>query len=465
MSTNHESRRSGTLERIGLRLADWSERWFPDAFVFAMLATLVVMAVALLLGHSPRDVAVSFGGHFWDLVPFTMQMAFIIISGFVVASSPPVYRLITHLSRLPRTAKGAVAFVAFFALLTSLISWGFSLIFSGILIREISRRMKRVDYRALGAAGYLGLGSVWALGLSSSAALMMASPNAIPEALLKISGVIPLSETIFTWQNGVMILVLVALSVAIAYLSAPSEDNAKTARELGIDLGPPANDEPQRFRARTPGEKLETSPILNLLIFIAGIVYIIEQIDQKGPLAALDLNNYNFTFLVLGLFMHWTPRNFIQAVARAVPATTGVLLQFPFYAGIFGVLIGAGVSDLLVRFFLSVSNQGTFPIWMGIYTAILGFFLPSGGGKWVVEAPYFLETAKELHLQLAWVVKIYNVTEALPNLINPFWMLPLMGIMGVRARDLIGYSMLQFLFHVPAVLILIWLLNRTFVIG
>ena len=160
-----------------MMLADACERWFPDAFVFALAAVGVVLIAGLVLGESPRRLVTEFGGGFWTLIPFTMQMAMVIIGGFVVASSPPLERLIRRLALAPKSPRGAVAFVAFFAMASSLLSWGLSLIFTGLLVRELTRRIEGIDYRAIGAAAYLGLGSVWALGLSSSAALLQATPS------------------------------------------------------------------------------------------------------------------------------------------------------------------------------------------------------------------------------------------------------------------------------------------------
>ena len=452
--------KEGFMARAGFALADWSEKWFPDAYVFAIIAVVIVGVAALFMGRTPIQIGVDFGTHFWDLVPFAMQMAFVVISGYVVASSKPVHKLIVRLSTIPKTPKTAVAFVAFFAMIASLLSWGFSLIFSGILIREVSKRVKGVDYRAIGAAGYLGLGSIWALGLSSAPALLMTTKSSIPPALYKISGTIPLTETIFTWQNLVMIVVLIALSVTICFLSTPNANKAKTAEMAGINYGSD-EDTSKKDKAHRPGEWLEYSPILTLVIVSIGIIYVFNIINKKGPIAALDLNTYNFMFLMLGMLLHWTPRSFLDSATKAIPATGGVLIQFPIYAGIFGVLMGSGLTDVLMKFFLSISTQNTFPAIVGIYSAILGLFLPSGGGKWVVEAPYLLQAAQHLHVNLGWVVQVYNASEALPNFINPFWMLPLMGIMGVKARDLAGYSILQLVFHLPVVIFMVWLLAKT----
>ena len=448
----------GVMARLGAALADWSEKWFPDAYVFAAIAVAIVCGAALAMGRTPTQISVDFGKSFWNLIPFTMQMAFVVIGGYIVAVSAPVRRVINVLAQFPKTPKSAVAYVAFMAMFASLLSWGFSMIFAGILMREISKRVPGIDYRAMGAAGYLGLGSIWALGLSSSAALLMATKGSIPPALLKISGVIPLESTLFTWQNLVMIIVLAVLSVWICYASTPTADKAKTAEMAGIvyqdskeDIGTP----------QTPGEKLEFNPLLTLVLVALGAVYLYDVFSTKGGLAALDLNTYNFMFLIAGMLLHWSQRAFLRAAAKAVPMTGGVLLQFPLYAGIFGVLMGSGLNEVLAKFFVSVSTQDTLPLIGGIYSAILGLFLPSGGGKWVVEAPYLLDAANQLHVNLAWMVQVYNAAEALPNFINPFWMLPLMGLTGVKARDLAGYSTLQLIFHTPVVLLLLWLLGLT----
>jgi short-chain fatty acids transporter len=448
---------AGAFARFGIALADLSERWFPDALVFAFIAIVVVFVAGLSLGSRAGGLVTDFGEGFWQLIPFTLQMAMVIIGGYVVAVSPPVARIIRRLSEIPKTPRGAVAFVAFFASATALLSWGFSLVFSGLLVRELIQRM-RVDYRAAGAAAYLGAGSVWALGLSSSAALLMATRESIPPVLYKLSGTIPLTHTIFTWQSMVTTIVLIVATVWVAYLSAPSDEHLKIAEPFGVRIDQPVL---ELEKPRTPGEWLEYSGTLTILICAIGFGYLIRLFITKGVLAALDLNTYNFLFIMLGMLLHWSPRAFIKAVTASVPATAGVLIQFPFYGGIFGLMTKSPISAELSRFFVRVSTHGSYPVMVSIYSMVLGFFVPSGGGKWLIEAPYVLDAANQLHVNLGWVVQIYNAAEALPNLINPFWMLPVLGLLNVRARELVGYSVLQFIVHVPLVLFLLWFFART----
>jgi short-chain fatty acids transporter len=449
---------AGRFALWGVALADWSQRWFPDSFVFALAALVIVFVGGMFLGSTIRDLVNDFGEGFWSLIPFTMQMAIIIISGYVLASSPPVYRMIRWLAGVPRTPRGAVAFVAFFSMATSLISWGFSLIFSGILVREIVKNVREIDYRAIGAAAYLGTGSVWALGLSSSAALMMATPSAIAAPLLKISGVIPLSQTIYTWQSLTTAAILILSGVVVAYLSAPAS-STKTAESFGVTEGLEIG---KLVGPHSPAEWLEYAPALSIIVGVIGLGYLAQVFSARGPLAAVDLNTYNLLFLMVGLLLHWRPSSFTRAVNGAVPATAGVLIQFPFYGGAFGIITMSPMTRTLAHFFVHISSRDSYPVVVAIYSFILGMFVPSGGGKWVIEAPYVLQAAKDLHISLGWIVQIYNASEALPNLINPFWMLPLLGILKVRARDLVGYGLLQLLVNTLWVLFFAWFFARTF---
>lgn len=447
------------LARLGSRIADLSERYFPDAFVFALAAVAVVFAFGLLLGEPPARLVTAFGEGFWVLVPFTMQMALIIIGGFVVATSGPAHRVIEALAAYPKTPRGAVAFVALFSMMTSLLSWGFSLIITGLLVRAVVRRLDHVDFRALGGAAYLGLGSVWSLGLSSSPAMMMATESSIPPALLPITGVIPLTQTIFLWQSILLAALLIVVSVAIAYFSAPSGDRVRTARAMGVVFEETTVVDPP---PRTPAERIERNPLLTILIVALMLAFLGQQIAAKGLAATLDLNNFNLLFLALGMLLHWRPRAFLRAVASAAPATAGVLVQFPFYAGIFGIISKTGIQTTLSELFVRIASQDTFNPILTVYSFLLGIFIPSGGGLWVVEAPYVMEAANALQMHLGWTIQTYNAAETLPNLLNPFFMLPLMGILNVRARDLAGYSILQLLFHTPLVLIYCWAMTYTF---
>ena len=239
-----------------------------------------------------------------------------------------------------------------------------------------------------------------------------------------------------------------------------------TAEDLDVDLDDWNKEVPPRSR---PGEWLEYSRILPVLAGLMTLGWLISQLLSKPVLTVVSsLNGYLLVFLILGLVLHGTPRKFLQAVAKAVPTTGGILVQFPLYAAMAAILTkakghgGQTVSDQLADFFTRIGGGGGFAVVIALYTVVLGIFVPSGGGKWLVEAPYVMQSATDVHMNLGWTVQIYNVAEALPNLINPFFMLPLLAVLGLRARDLVGFTFLQFIFHLPVVLLLVWLLGMTF---
>src|SRR5580700_959613 len=257
----------GALVRIAIAFTAWAERWFPDAFIFVAIAVVVVSLGAIANGASPLAVSEAFGNGFWSLITFTMQMAFIVIGGYVVATSSPAQRLIRSLAGLPKTGTGAVGLVAAAAMIASLLNWGFSLIVGGLLVRALAeRRELRMDYRAAGAAAYLGLGATWAMGLSSSAAQLQANAASVPKSLLAITGVIPFTETIFMWQSFLITVVLLAVSMTIAIWSAPGPDAAITAEDMGVSVA--REDAVTVPPAQKPGEWLEYSPLLTVLLVL-----------------------------------------------------------------------------------------------------------------------------------------------------------------------------------------------------
>jgi short-chain fatty acids transporter len=457
----------GALARVALALTAWSERWVPDAFIFALLASFLVVAAGMA-SADPGVVIDAWGRGFWDLIPFTLQMALIIITGHVLATSGPMRRVIRRVSAWPKSPRSAVTLVTAFALVSSWFNWGFSLIFSAVLAIEIARRVEGVDYRALAAASFLGLGSIWAQGLSGSAALQMATPGALQPQIREIvargglvpDGIIGFGDTIFLWQSLASVAVEIVVVLCVMWFATPPASRARTARDLGIDLTAVA--EPPPPRAATPGAWLEHSSILTWFVVALGGAYLTRYfLSAPEPLNAINLNILNLGFLLLGFLLHRTPAGLMRAVQEATPAVWGVILQFPFYAGIAGVITGTRLNEQLASLFVNVSTAQTFPALVATYSAVLGVFVPSGGSKWVVEAPYVMAAAHELKVHLGWVVASYDLGEALANLVQPFWMLPILGLFQLRARDVMGFTFLIFVVLFPVVILLVTLLGMT----
>ncbi len=468
--------RPSLLSTVALRMTELSERWIPDAFVFALVATVLVVGAGLTAGGaSVRQIAETWGNGFWTLIPFTLQMALIVITGTVVATAPPVRRAIDQLAGIPRTNRSATVFVAVVSMTTSWFNWGFGLVFSAVLVRAVARRVKDVDYRTLAATTLLGLGSVWAQGLSGSAALQMATPGMLQESIRKIvasggvatapvvpGGIIPLTSTIFLWQSLVAVAIEIVVVAAVIAFATPTGKRVRTAADLGIDLSEDREGGDTPAASRTPGEWLENQPALNYFVVLVAGGYLVSMLAKAPSLAAaITLNTLNLFFLTLGFALHRTPARLMRAFRDATPATWGIFLQFPFYAGIAAIITETRLNEQIANFFTRIATPLTYPPLIAAYSALLGVFVPSGGSKWIIEAPYVMKAAHDLHVHLGWMVAVYDLGEALANLVQPFWMLPVLALLGLRARDIMGITFTVFLVLVPVVLALVTILGAT----
>lgn len=481
--------REGPLARMALRFTAFTEKWLPDAFGFVLVGTVLIFVLGLAWGESifgasttappkpPAGMGLvdGWGTGFWSLITFTLQMAMIIIGGYAVASSPPIARLIDRLAGIPSSPRGAVAFVAAVSMFASYLNWAFSLIFGAILAKEVARRNPGADYRALAAMAFLGLGTVWTQGFSGSAALQVAgpasSPPAVQDEIRKFgfeSGTIPLDGTILNWRAISATLLIYVVAVITAWLIAPKAHSGKNAADLGITLKPllgPDSEIAAReaaSRPQRPGDQLEYSPVMTILICTIGFVWVVRAFIGKNFFATLDLNMINLILLLLAMLLHWHPVSMVKSVVEGTKAAAGVLLQFPFYGGIFGMIAYTGLSHKIADLLTSISNQFFYPALIAFYSMVLGVFVPSGGSKWVIEAPYVLDAAHQLGVDAGWMVVVYDLGEASANLLQPFWMLPTLAILGLKAKDIMGYTFTMFLACFPTALIAVTVLAPHF---
>lgn len=257
------------LQRFAMRVSDWSEKWFPDSYIFALLGVIIVAIAAIGIGAPAQDVAISFGDGFWSLIPFTLQMCMLIVVGYVVSVSKPMQLLIRKMARLPHSGRGAIVLVATVSLLISLINWAMSTVLTALLVIALAQRKElNMDYRAAAAAAIIGMGATWALGISSSAAQLQANKSSLPEPIYNLTGVIPFTETIFLPQSMIMTAVLIIASIAIAYWSAPKGSHIKTIEDFPIQI---EEEKPEESSSKRPGDWLENSPILSILIVVLGV--------------------------------------------------------------------------------------------------------------------------------------------------------------------------------------------------
>ncbi|UPK74104.1 TIGR00366 family protein [Nocardioidaceae bacterium SCSIO 66511] len=457
---------AATKETLPQRVADglsrWSLRWVPDAWVIVVLLTFVVFVLAFFL--SPGDYSIGkaedlvrgWGDGFWALLEFGMQMALIILTGYVVATSPPFRRFLTWVADKPKGPKSAVAVMAATSMLLVLINWGLGLVGSAVLVRYMAARQPKVDYRLLVACAYLGMAGTWHAGLSASSPLLVATPGHFAEEYF---GVIPVTQTIFSAFNLLMVLIAILLWVAMAPLLHPRADKVvPPPREVleadeSVDADGASSDGPGAMAAAgakpTPAERIEMSRWPNMIIGIGGLIYLVLYFSSldDGVLSGITLNAVNFIFLFLGILLHGTPRSLLRAAERGGNFMWGVVIQFPFYAGILGMITATGFSERIADWFTSIANEQTFPVLVYWYSGILNFFVPSGGSKFAIEASYLAEAADKLGVPLDLTVLAYAWGDMATDAIQPFWALPLLAIARLGFRDVMGFLLAFFVVY------------------
>ena len=440
------------LGRIALALTRWSERWIPSSFVIAILLTLVTAVLALVLTPAgPVQVLSYWGDGFWELLSFAMQMTLIMVTGYMVATSRPVDRALAWIATRPRGPRSCVFLMAMLSMGLGLVHWGLSIVVSAVLVRRFARHEPRVDYRLLITAGYLGMGLTWHAGLSASAPLLVATPGHFLE---KQIGVVPLSQTVFSPFN----LVLAALVLAVFGVLVPALHPAP-GRALTADLG---DDEPRAVtdaeEPREPGsfaDRIDHWPALGWIVGAAGLLWLGRWFGEKGW-TAITLNVVNFTFLMLAVALHGRASRLVVAAQEGVKLGSGVVLQFPFYAGIYGILKGSGLADVIGNAFVSVASARTYPLLVYWYSGLVNYFVPSGGSKWAIEAPYILAAGKTLGVAPSKVVLSYAWGDMMTDIIQPFWALPLLQAARVDFRHILGYAMLVFVVYATLVSLAFW---------
>jgi len=435
--------------RVAVRLNDWSQRWIPGAFTIAWLLTLLVVVLGMTVGGArPLDVVRHWGDGFWELLPFSMQMCLVMFTGSIVASSPPVARGLAWLAARPRTPRQAIFLMALLSMLLALAHWGLSIVGSALLVREIGRRRTGVDYRLLVAAAYLGMGTTWHAGLSASAPLLVATPGHFLEREI---GIIPAAATIFAPFNLVLVAVVVVLLSFLTPLLHPPPSNCVTVTPEQLDAirrfqAPPA---PARGTRLSFAERLEHSRWLNVTFGALALLWIAGYLAR--PQHPMTLNVLNFTMLGLAVALHRSAASLVAAAEDAGKLLFGIVLQFPLYAGIYGIIQQTHLAEVLARGFLAIASPQTYPLVVYWYSGIVNYFVPSGGSKWAIEAPYILMSGEALGVPAAKVVTAYAWGDMMTDIIQPFWALPLLAAAKIDFREILGFCMALFVIYVPVV--------------
>src|SRR3984885_368606 len=436
-----EDARPSLLSRCTAFFVYLFERLIPDPYVFAVLLTFIGALLALFLAPigTPKNILSSWYGGVFGILTFAFQMVMMLVTGYALASAPVIASVLSRLASIPKNARAAVSLTVAVAMIASWLNWGLGLVVSALLAREIAKRI-RMDFGCLIAAAYTGF-VISTEGLSGSIALSQATHGSALNIVEKVTGQLtPLSQTVFTPFNLVPVLVLLLVLPLIFRYLGPSLTNAKFADPEKLR----SEDQLQKGKEKTGtlGSKLDHAWILNLLLVAFGASALAIQWRQNG--FSLDLNSVITMLLLAGLLLHCTPAAYVGAVQRAARVTGSLILQYPLYGGLMGIMTGTKLAEVLAKAFLRFSTAHTLPFWTYVTSLIITFFVPSGGGHWAVQGPFIVPAARDLHASLAATTMAVAMGESVANMLQPFWALPILAIAGIPMRRMLGFMVITF---------------------
>lgn len=472
------------IERFGQRVANVVERWMPSPFLFAIILTYIVFVVGILVqGTGPFEMVLFWFDGFWLFLAFAMQMTIILMTGFVIAYHPRVNDLLQRLTKVPNNGKQAVVLVGLVAMVLAWVHWGLGLIVGAIFAREMGKTAYdngiSVHYPLLCVAGYMGLGLTWHWGLSGSAPLLINTPGNEFVELGILDGLVSTTETIFHPYALTLTVTSIVFASILLYLLSPRGENARditqyvseerlfggvaegvTGADVAADGGtdePADGDGDERTVRPVPAERIDNSKILGGIIAITGVIVVLYTFWTQG-MGALNLNVLNFGFLFIGLAIYTRPQVYRERFGEAAEAAAGIILLFPFFAGIQGMMNFSGLSESIAEALFAISTPETFPVIAWITAGIVNVFVPSGGGEWIVLGPSVLGAAENLGVPAGQATIAYAVGDAHTNLLNPFWALPLLAITGIKAREMFGYAITMLLLLTPFLAVILYVL-------
>lgn len=425
------------------------QRYLPDAFLFAIFLTFITLVLGVIItGQGIMAMINHWGNGAWSLLAFSMQMALVLVTGHTLASSPPIKRFLKSLAGIAKTPGQAIMAVSLVSAIGSWINWGFGLVIGALYARELAKQVEDVDYRLLIASAYSGF-LVWHGGLAGSVQLTLATPTNDLATMTAgaVTEIIPTSQTIFSPINLTISIILILTLPLINRAMHPSKELTVTVNK---ELLKDAEEATASMDTNsTPADKIENSIVITYLTVGLSLIYIVNYFIAKG--FALNLDIVNLIFLTFGMLFHKTPRRFISAIAEATKGASGIILQFPFYAGIMGMMTGKSAEGInlagaISNWFVNTATAKTYPLFTFWSAGLVNFFVPSGGGQWAVQAPIMMPAGAALGVPAAKTALAIAWGDAWTNMVQPFWALPALGIAGLGARDIMGYSLMVLLY-------------------
>ncbi len=427
---------------------DFAQKWVPDSYVIALVLTIIAFLLALVFTSAgPFETIISWGKGFWTLLAFSMQMSLIVITGYALATTPICTRLISSLCRRPNSPTSVYMYAVILSAIGFYLNWGFGLVFAALICKNLAVQAEQknitIDYRYLCGASWTTF-YIWHMGLSGSAPLLVATAD---HFMVKEIGVIPISQTIFHPYNLILTAVSILTILVLFGIVLQPKDESKmlsisqwNAKLAHIAVSPATE---KKKEIKTPSDWVTYTPWCSYLIGIMFLTYLGYHFCILGK--SLDINVLNFLFLTLIIWLYGSPAALLKAVKASTPAAWGIIIQFPFYAGIYGIMKYTGLVDTIASWVIAFSTETTFPAIAAVLTGFISYFIPSGGSKWVIEAPFLIPAGQAFGIPDAQTVIAYMFGGDLTALVQPFFAVPFMAVCGLEFKDFVGYSFVAFI--------------------
>jgi short-chain fatty acids transporter len=435
------------LRQAGSALSRFTERWVPDSWVICMILTCITLVLAVAgAGVGVEEAVLAWGGGMWNLLTLAMQFTIALVAAHACVASRPVFGWLDWLASRPDPQRPhqAVVLAGVFSMLTAYLNWALCLVACALFVPFLFRHNPRADARVLIASSYLGLGTVWHCGLSGSAPLILATPG---NPLLSpdsgepvITRLYPVTQTLFVPFNLIYMVAIAGVALAVVVALHPRRGVFTLSREqveAMLPKPPPSPADPA-----TPGERIEAFRGWAWLAAVLIAYPLGHSILTRGFGSSWTINAYNMVFLAAALLLHGRPVSFLRACRRGTEAAWGIILQFPFYAGIFGIMTSTGLGAWIGEGFARLASTATYPAVVYVYSALMNLFVPSAGSKWLIEAPYLIPAAAELDVSVVTVLLSYAYGDSTTNLIQPFFAIPILAVTRLRFGDVVGYTFL-----------------------
>lgn len=437
-STTEPDTKEPFLAAFAEGLSRLSRKLLPDPLVIAIILTIVSFVLALTVGRSsPLDVLDYWGEGFWGLLEFSMQVVLIILTGYLLASTPLANRLLDRLARIPNTPRQAVVLAVFITGVASWLQWGFGLIVGTLIAQKLGSQVRNVHYPLVIAAAYGGF-VVYGAGLSATVPLTVATPGHFLEDEM---GIVPLQETVF---NPVVLgLILFTLLTLPFFMAMLHPKDSKRVVTIDPESLKPAEKEPEDDESKGVGQKLNEHWLGGVIIGLLGLGYSALYFFGGGQ---LDLNSVNFFFLMLALLLFARPSKFLAALSGGVKTVGAVIVQYPFYAGIMGILSGSGLVVLFADLIGQVSSENTLPFLTFLSGGAINVLIPSGGGQWAIQGPVMIDAANAVGANHAATVMAFSIGDGWTNMLTPMFLLPVLAISGLKLREVMGYVIMVLLY-------------------